>query len=101
MSFFKRTAPVDADEGGAVVAPAEVVVATPPRAIGRGRLLLVLVLCVLNAAISGLLLLQHHGEGRAVAAVNQVCGAGADSGCEQVAHSRFAQVWGMPLGGYG
>src|SRR4030095_9653673 len=91
--------PAAAQPRGAAGPPVEPTV--PPRPIGHTRLLLVLLLCVLNAAISGLLLLQHHGEGRAVAAVNQVCGAGADSGCEQVAHSRFAQFRRLPLGGIG
>ena len=73
----------------------------PPRGISRLRLLLLIAVAVVNAGLSGLLLLQHHGEGRAVAALSQVCGEGPDSGCDKVAQSRFAQVWGMPLGGYG
>lgn len=113
MSFFKRddanetqdlkdaagdgsaTRPVDAVTTPAATEPAA------PRGVGRGRLVLVLLLAVVNVALSALLLLQHHGESLGAAAVNTVCGQGADSGCDKVAHSRFAQVRGMPLGGLG
>ena len=43
---------------------------------GARRVTLALFLCLAGAAVSGLLLLQHHGEGRAVSAVKQVCGEG-------------------------
>ena len=52
---------------------------------------------IVNAAVSGLLLLQHHRVGAAVAAVGQVCGEGAQSGCETVAQSRYAEVRGIPI----
>src|SRR5437867_12946011 len=49
----------------------------PPRPhVGRVRLLLATLVCTISAATSGLLLLEHHGEPRAAAAVNQVCGEG-------------------------
>jgi protein-disulfide isomerase/uncharacterized membrane protein len=102
MSFFKKETTLPADETApSSDAPPDVVPAPAPRGISRFRLLLLIAVTVVNAALSGLLLLQHHGEGRAVAALSQVCGQGAESGCDKVAQSRFAQVWGMPLGGYG
>jgi len=69
--------------------------------VGRVRLLLAAVVCAISAATSGLLLLEHHGEPRATAAVNQVCGEGAQSGCETVARSRYSQIRGMPLAAIG
>src|SRR5262249_4780734 len=48
-----------------------------------------------------LLLLQHHGESGAAAAVNQVCGDGQTSGCETVAQSRWSKVGGVPLAAFG
>jgi protein-disulfide isomerase/uncharacterized membrane protein len=113
MSFFKRDANAtqDLSDGkpddsatvpvGTVAAVPPIADAPPPRGVGRVRLLLMLALCVVNAALSGLLLLHHHGESVGAAAVGQVCGSGDDSGCDKVAHSRFAQVRGMPLGGIG
>jgi protein-disulfide isomerase/uncharacterized membrane protein len=104
MSFFKKETTPTTDEGGSAATPAsapETLPAPAPRGISRLRLLLLVAVTVVNASLSGLLLLQHHGEGRAVAALSQVCGEGAQSGCDKVAQSRFSQVWGMPLGGYG
>src|SRR5438093_13020033 len=76
--------------------------ATAPRPhVGRVRLLLAALVCAVSAATSGLLLLEHHGEPRATAAVSQVCGEGAQSGCETVARSRYSQIRGMPLAAIG
>src|SRR5215510_15004527 len=100
MSFFKKETDLAPDEATTAPLPPPDGV-PPPRGISRMRLLLLIAVAVVNAALSGLLLLQHHGEGRAVAALSQVCGQGAESGCDKVAQSRFSQVWGMPLGGYG
>jgi protein-disulfide isomerase/uncharacterized membrane protein len=58
-------------------------------------------LCVAGAILSSLLLLQHHGEDRAVAAVNQVCGDGTTSGCETVARSPYSALAGVPLAAAG
>jgi protein-disulfide isomerase/uncharacterized membrane protein len=69
--------------------------------VGRVRLLLAALACALSAATSGLLLLEHHGEPRATAAVSQVCGEGAQSGCETVARSRYSQIRGTPLAAIG
>ena len=65
------------------------------------RLAVALVLALLGAAVSGLLLFQHHGEALAVSAVNQVCGDGTTSGCEQVAQSRWSSMGGVPLAAIG
>jgi serine/threonine-protein kinase len=69
--------------------------------VGRVRLVLAALLCLVNGALSGLLLLQHHGDERASAAVSQVCGEGDQSGCEVVARSRFSEVGGVPLAAVG
>jgi protein-disulfide isomerase/uncharacterized membrane protein len=69
--------------------------------VPRWRLLAALLLAVLNAAVSGALLLQHHGDVRASAAVSQVCGEGASSGCEAVARSRYSAVAGVPVAAIG
>ena len=67
----------------------------------RWRIAACALLMVLNAGISGLLLLQHHRVGAAVSAVGQVCGEGAQSGCETVAQSPWAEVRGFPIAGFG
>jgi protein-disulfide isomerase/uncharacterized membrane protein len=66
-----------------------------------GRIAAALVLCALAAGVAGLLLLQHHGEPRAVSAVNQACGDGQASGCEDVARSRWSRVAGFPVAAWG
>jgi serine/threonine-protein kinase len=45
-----------------------------------------------GAVVSGLLLFDHHGVGSARAAVNQLCGASEESGCEQVSQSRYSSI---------
>ncbi len=65
------------------------------------RLAAALLLCLAAAAVSGLLLLQHHGERGVVTAVNEVCGDGKTSGCDEVARSSWSKVGGMPLAGLG
>jgi protein-disulfide isomerase/uncharacterized membrane protein len=69
--------------------------------IARWRMALVLVLALLNALVSGLLLLQHHGLGTGGAVVSAVCGDGADSGCATVARSAYAVAAGVPLAAWG
>jgi len=66
----------------------------------RRRLLLLVVLALCGAALSGLLLAQHHGESAAVAAVDQVCGEG-QNGCDRVNQSRWAELGGVPVAGLG
>ena len=70
---------------------------------GAKRLVAALGLCVAGAAVSGLLLLQHHGESRAVAAVDQACGEGdgAANDCETVARSSWSSVKGIPVAALG
>jgi protein-disulfide isomerase/uncharacterized membrane protein len=65
------------------------------------RIVAALCLCLAGAAVSGLLLMQHHGEGPAVSAVNQACGDGQTSGCEDVARSAWSRVAGVPVAAYG
>jgi protein-disulfide isomerase/uncharacterized membrane protein len=60
-----------------------------------------IVLLAAGALVSGLLLLEHHGEPRAAAAVGQVCGEGDKSGCAVVSQSRFSAVRGVPLAALG
>jgi len=69
--------------------------------IGRWRLAVALLAVAAGALLSGLLLLEHHGESRAVAAVGQVCGEGDQSGCALVSQSRYAAVGGVPLAAIG
>jgi protein-disulfide isomerase/uncharacterized membrane protein len=72
-----------------------------PSLIARWRVVVVLLALVSGALLSGLLLLEHHGEGRASALVAQVCGEGEESGCARVSQSRFAAVRGVPLAAIG
>jgi protein-disulfide isomerase/uncharacterized membrane protein len=65
------------------------------------RIMAALCLCLAGAAVSGLLLMEHHGEGPAVSAVNQACGNGQTSGCEDVARSSWSRVAGVPVAAYG
>jgi serine/threonine-protein kinase len=97
LEMFRRRRTSNAD-GAAVdtTAPAAV-----RRHVGRGRVLLAMALCLANAALSALLLLQHHGDERASAAVSQVCGDADDSGCAVVARSRYSEVGGVPLAAIG
>jgi protein-disulfide isomerase/uncharacterized membrane protein len=94
MSWFKR-APAGAATDPAAAPGAE------PRALAAWRVLAALALCAANAALSGLLLLQHHGQAGAVAKVEELCGAGSDSGCATVARSRWSEVAGVPVAAVG
>jgi protein-disulfide isomerase/uncharacterized membrane protein len=70
-------------------------------AVPRWRLAAVLLLALLNAGLSLALLMQHHGDTRAAAAVSQVCGEGGDSGCDIVARSEYSTVRGVPVAAIG
>src|SRR5262245_14693649 len=61
------------------------------------RIYAAIILFLAGAAVSGVLLLQHHGEPTAVSAVRQICGEGETSGCDRVAQSPYAKVAGIPL----
>lgn len=65
------------------------------------RLVAAVILCLAGATVSGLLLMQHHGEEGAVSAVNRACGDGQTSGCEEVARSPYSKVAGVPLAAIG
>jgi protein-disulfide isomerase/uncharacterized membrane protein len=67
----------------------------------KTRVVAALVLCIAAAAVAGLLLLQHHGEPRAVSAVSQACGDGQSSGCDDVARSAWSRVAGFPIAAWG
>jgi uncharacterized membrane protein len=67
----------------------------------RTRLSIVIVLAILGASLSGLLLLEHHGESLASATVDALCGEGNQSGCDTVNRSAYSQVAGMPLAAIG
>ena len=65
------------------------------------RLSASLVLCLAGAALSAVLLLQHHGEPRVSAAVEQVCGEAGTSGCDAVARSSYSAFAGRPVAAWG
>jgi protein-disulfide isomerase/uncharacterized membrane protein len=73
----------------------------PSTPIATWRVLAAILLCAANTAIAALLLLQHHGQGTAVSAVEQLCGPGSDSGCAAVARSRWSEVAGVPVAAVG
>jgi protein-disulfide isomerase/uncharacterized membrane protein len=60
-----------------------------------------LCLCLAAAAVAGALLGQHHGEAWAVSTVNEACGDGETSGCEDVARSSWSSFAGLPVAAYG
>jgi protein-disulfide isomerase/uncharacterized membrane protein len=93
LRFWRRNAPADAAASGDAVVVSS--------AVPRWRVFACALLMIVNAAVSGLLLLQHYRVGAAVAAVGQVCGEGAQSGCETVAQSRYAEVRGVPIAALG
>jgi protein-disulfide isomerase/uncharacterized membrane protein len=65
------------------------------------RVVAALCLCLAGAGVSGVLLGQHHGEPRLASAVNQACGDGQTSGCEDVARSSWSRAAGLPVAAYG
>jgi protein-disulfide isomerase/uncharacterized membrane protein len=65
------------------------------------RIVVALCLCLAAAAVSGLLLGEHHGEPLLVSTVNQACGNGQTSGCESVARSSWSSFAGLPVAAYG
>lgn len=65
------------------------------------RLVIALACALLAGAVSGLLLLQHHGEPGAVQTVNEACGDGKTSACEVVARSSWSSLQGIPLAALG
>ena len=65
------------------------------------RIAVALGLCLAGAVVSGVLLGQHHGETWAVSTVNQACGDGETSGCEDVARSSWSSFGGIPVAACG
>src|SRR4051812_42565880 len=81
------------DPGGEVA----VVAAGVPRWRGAARALPM----IGNAPISRLAPPPPPPLGAAGAAAGQVCGAGAERGCETVAQSRYAELRGVPIAAFG
>lgn len=69
--------------------------------MSRERLALVALLAFAGGILSGLLLMDHHGVAAASSAVDEVCGAGEDSGCAQVAESPYSTVGQLSVAGIG
>lgn len=67
----------------------------------KKRLAIAIVLSLLGAAVSGVLLLQHHGEPSALSAVAEACGAGEAGGCDRVNQSPWSKLGGVPLAAVG
>jgi protein-disulfide isomerase/uncharacterized membrane protein len=65
------------------------------------RIAVALCLCLGGAAVSGVLLGQHHGEPLLVSTVNEACGDGETSGCEDVARSSWSSFAGVPVAACG
>jgi uncharacterized membrane protein len=65
------------------------------------RIVVALCLCLAGAAVAGVLLGQHHGEPLFVSSVNEACGDGQTSGCEDVARSSWSSFAGLPVAAYG
>lgn len=65
------------------------------------RISLAILLALVGGALSGLLVLEHYGVGAATAAVDQLCGAGEDSGCEQVSASAYSSIGNLSVAGVG
>jgi protein-disulfide isomerase/uncharacterized membrane protein len=65
------------------------------------RIAVALCLCLAGAAVSGVLLGEHHGEPLLVSSVNEACGDGQTSGCEDVARSSWSSFAGLPVAAYG
>lgn len=66
-----------------------------------GRLTVAILLLLAAGALAGVLLAQHHGEPAAVGAVNEACGDGQRSGCEDVARNSWSSAAGLPLAAWG
>jgi protein-disulfide isomerase/uncharacterized membrane protein len=71
--------------------------------IGKVRVLLVILFMLVGAGLSGLLLMQHHGEDQAVALTSQICGdaPAEETGCGKVNQSQYSMVAGVPLAAAG
>jgi protein-disulfide isomerase/uncharacterized membrane protein len=69
--------------------------------MSRNRLSLAVLFACAGAFLSGLLLFDHHGVGSAQATVQQLCGTGQESGCEQVSRSQYSSIGSLSLAAVG
>ncbi len=69
--------------------------------MSRNRLSLVVLFAFAGAFLSGLLLFDRYGVGSAQATVHQLCGAGPESGCEQVSRSQYSSIGSLSLAAVG
>jgi len=67
--------------------------------MSRNRLSLAVLFACAGAFLSGLLLFDHHGVGSAT--VQGLCGAGQESGCEQVSRSQYSSIGSLSLAAVG
>jgi protein-disulfide isomerase/uncharacterized membrane protein len=66
--------------------------------MSRNRISVVVLLALAGALLSGFLLFDHHGVG---AAVEGLCGAGQESGCDEVSRSSYSAIGGFSLAALG
>jgi protein-disulfide isomerase/uncharacterized membrane protein len=69
--------------------------------IARWRALIVLLLALAGAGLSGILLLDHHGETLTSDVANELCGEAGHSGCDTVSSSAYAEFRGFPVAAVG
>ncbi len=67
--------------------------------MSRNRVSLVVLLAFAGAILSGLLLFDHYGVGSA--AVDGLCGADQESGCDQVSRSKYSTIGSFSLAAVG
>jgi protein-disulfide isomerase/uncharacterized membrane protein len=67
--------------------------------ISRNRSLLVVLLALAGATLSGILLFGHHGVG--TAPMENLCGAEATSGCSEVSSSAYSKIGGVSIAALG
>src|SRR5262245_16324700 len=67
--------------------------------MSRNRLLLVVLLALAGAVLSGILLFDHHGVGSA--AMEGLCGTDEHSGCNEVSRSPYSEIGGLSLAAIG
>jgi protein-disulfide isomerase/uncharacterized membrane protein len=70
--------------------------------MSRNRVLLVVLLALAGAFVSAILLGAHHGHhGIGAAVADGLCGAGEESGCEEVSRSRYSEIGSLSLAALG
>ena len=68
--------------------------------MSRNRFSLVVLTALAGALFSGLLLFDHHGVSSALS-IEQICGTGEESGCEEVARSPYSSIRNLSLAAVG